>query len=102
MRRLLADPVKIDFGVWTRAVAFARRYEPEQIDVDDERSAAYWADCVFLAAHCRPVGVRDGDVLLACAHYDRDHMTCRAYADRPPVCRGFPWYDHEEGNAADC
>jgi Fe-S-cluster containining protein len=89
------DPVKIDFDVWARAVATARRHGPDDVD---PLSTEYWANCLFLAADCRPVGALNGQVLLACAHYDREHQACRAYGRRPPVCSGFPWYGREPGD----
>ena len=81
--------------MWTRAVATARRWQPEQIDMDNPEWRRYWADCVFLASRCRPVGVVGDRVLLVCADYDADHQVCRAYESRPPVCSGFPWYDDD-------
>lgn len=89
------NPVKIDFEVWTRAVAAARRFDPADL-TDGDR--AYWANAVFLASRCRVTGVRDRQVLLECANWDGAHDRCRAYEIRPPVCRDFPWYGREPGD----
>ena len=87
------DPVKIDFGVWARAVGYARSLEPEQIRDDD---LDYRADAVFLASRCRPVAAMGTQVLLECANWDGSHNACRDYENRPPFCRRFPWYDGEK------
>lgn len=89
------NPVKIEFGTWVRAVGYGRRYGAGNI-ADDDRG--YWADAVFLASRCRPVGVRDDQVLLECANWDGEHSRCRDYENRPPVCRNFPWYGREPGD----
>jgi Fe-S-cluster containining protein len=95
------DPVKVPYGAWAEAVATARGRQPEQLDLADAHTARYWADAVFLAGHCRPAGGRNGFILLTCAHYDPGHRSCTAYDARPPVCRGFPWYDDPQTRAAD-
>jgi Fe-S-cluster containining protein len=94
------DPVKIDFGVWVRAVAQARRYSASDCSDDEDRQ--YWANAVFLASRCRPAGFSDGQVLLECANYDRAHSICRDYDNRPPLCSRFPWYDYEPGDLGIC
>ena len=90
--------MKIDFGRWASAVAMARRYDPDEVDLSSELTRGYWANYLFLAASCRPVGAKDGQVLLACENYDPAHQMCRAYDRRPPVCSGFPWYGREPGD----
>lgn len=35
----------------------------------------------------------DGET-FSCDRFDRDHRTCRAQDEKPPVCSGYPWYDH--------
>jgi Fe-S-cluster containining protein len=32
-------------------------------------------------------------VFFRCRHFDPESRACTAYEARPPVCRGFPWYD---------
>lgn len=90
--------MKIDFDVWARAVATVRSRNPDEVDLSGELDREYWANCLFLAAACRPVGAKDDQVLLACEHYDPAHQMCRAYDRRPPVCSGFPWYRREPGD----
>lgn len=90
--------MKIDFGVWARGVATVRRRNPDEVDLSGELDREYWANCLFLAAACRPVGALDGQVFLACEHYDDAHQMCRAYDSRPPVCSGFPWYGRKPGD----
>lgn len=80
----------MDFAVWSEAVAVARRFE-----AGDVTPAGQWANRVFLAANTRAIGVRDGQVMLECRFFDRDHQECRAYDRRPPMCSGFPWYGRE-------
>lgn len=29
---------------------------------------------------------------VRCDQFDSHYRTCRAYADRPPICADFPWY----------
>lgn len=86
------DPVKVPFDAWTRTVEQARQYAAEDVSQDH---LGNWADYLFLASRCRPVGVSDGQVLLRCANYDREHRRCRDYENRPPLCQRFPWYGEE-------
>lgn len=67
-----------------------RRYGAEDVEPGE-----WWADHLFIAAHMRPVGARDGDVMLQCRFYDRERQACGAYDSRPPLCRGYPWYGRE-------
>lgn len=30
-----------------------------------------------------------------CKNYDEEARRCRIWADRPEICRGYPWYDRE-------
>jgi Fe-S-cluster containining protein len=73
----------------------ARRWTLDEI----ETSREYWADCVFLASACRPVGAEGDVILLECANYDTAHQACRAYDRRPPVCSNYPWYGGEPGSS---
>ena len=55
-------------------------------------------DLVFAAAHWRPTGeVRDGLHGYSCDRFDSDTRLCTAHEERPPICRGYPWYDGEPG-----
>jgi Fe-S-cluster containining protein len=33
-----------------------------------------------------------------CPHFDAEARTCTDYANRPPVCRDFPWYGRPPGS----
>jgi Fe-S-cluster containining protein len=81
------DPVFIDFDVWTQVMEKARRYDATEVELGDN-----WDDHLFIAGHMRPVGASNGQVMLKCRFYDRDHQACGAYEKRPPLCRGYPWY----------
>jgi len=84
------DPVALDFSVWQWAVTDARTHASE-----DFASAEHRADRMFIAASLRPVSAEGGVIYLACRFYDREHMACRAYEDRPPMCSGYPWYGRD-------
>ena len=52
------------------------------------------ANLVFAAAHWHPTGAtRDGLHAYACDRFDAASRLCTAHEDRPPICRGYPWYD---------
>lgn len=52
------------------------------------------ADLAFAAAHWRPTGERRDDLHgYACDHFDAVSRLCTAHDERPPICRGYPWYD---------
>lgn len=87
--------MKIQFGTWTAAVANARRYVPDEIGETGPEDQRQWANAVFLASSLRPVYSAGGVMYLACAYYDGQTQECRAYDQRPPVCRDFPWYGRE-------
>ena len=91
------DPVFIDYDVWAGAVADARRYGADGQEVQPR---GQWANRIFIAASMRPVGARNGQVMLECRFYDREHAMCRAYDDRPPLCSGYPWYGDEPSSHA--
>jgi Fe-S-cluster containining protein len=42
---------------------------------------------------------RDGNAAMPfffrCRHFDAETRTCLDYANRPPVCRDYPWYGME-------
>jgi hypothetical protein len=67
---------------------------------DDQREATitcylpgsdYRADADFITEHWHPLG--DGE--YRCDRFDPARRGCMAYADRPPVCRNYPWYGRE-------
>lgn len=80
----------MNFHTWTGAVTDARLYEPGEFT-----SPGQWTNRVFIAANLRPVGAGDGMVELECRFYDRDHMACRAYDQRPPMCSDYPQYGRD-------
>jgi Fe-S-cluster containining protein len=80
----------MDFGTWTEAVADSRRYEPGEVTPPEQ-----WCNRVFIAENMRPSGAGGGSIELTCRFYDRDHRACRAYAQRPAMCSGYPWYGRE-------
>jgi len=56
-------------------------------------------DLVFITAHWRPTGERrHGLHAYACDAFDPQSRLCTAHADRPPICRGYPWYDAPPGS----
>jgi Fe-S-cluster containining protein len=56
-------------------------------------------DLVFAAAHWTATGARTDDGLHAyrCDRFDPESRLCTAHDDRPPICRGYPWYDNPPG-----
>lgn len=61
-------------------------------------SATDSADLTFIARHWRPTGeTREGLHAYACDFFDPDSRLCTAHDQRPPICRGYPWYDDEPG-----
>jgi Fe-S-cluster containining protein len=85
-------PVVISFDQWARIGESVRALDPAQIHPD---SAERWYEQVFITAHMRPVGAENGKVFLECGFYDREHRACRAYDQRPAMCRNYPWYGAE-------
>jgi len=41
------------------------------------------------------VSVDRGRPGYTCRHFDTETRKCGIYADRPDMCRGYPWYDRE-------
>lgn len=54
----------------------------------------------FLLAHWHEQERSEGSVRYACDAFDPVHRICTAHADRPPICRDFPWYGGEPGDLA--
>lgn len=60
------------------------------------------ADATFILEHWTPRTAEPGEPVIGpdgsehtrydCDRYDPVHARCGDYANRPPVCRGFPWY----------
>jgi Fe-S-cluster containining protein len=56
------------------------------------------ADLTFIAAHWRATGERHDDLhAYACDRFDPESRLCTAHDERPPICRGYPWYDETPG-----
>jgi Fe-S-cluster containining protein len=56
-------------------------------------------DLTFISAHWRATGERrDGLHAYRCDFFDSDSRLCTAHDDRPPICRGYPWYDANPGD----
>jgi len=84
----------------TRAVELKARIEAER------PSARYRADMTFIASHWRPISAEVAGAInphlveepgpwanyYQCDAYDPATRRCTVYAERPPVCQGFPWY----------
>jgi Fe-S-cluster containining protein len=47
----------------------------------------------FILEHWHRSGGGGTRTLYACDAFDVDTRLCTAHAERPPICRGFPWYD---------
>lgn len=52
------------------------------------------ANLEFAARHWRATGARgdDGRYGYRCDRFDSRTRRCTAHEERPPVCRGYPWY----------
>jgi Fe-S-cluster containining protein len=56
------------------------------------------ADLRFIDAHWRATGERRGGLhAYACDRFDPGTRLCTAHDERPPICRGYPWYDEAPG-----
>jgi Fe-S-cluster containining protein len=82
------DPVVLETDAYLGAVRRAR--SRESADEDDR----------FIARSWHPLyGWRDEDgtscLALSCDAFNPETRACTAREDRPPVCRGFPWYGRE-------
>ncbi len=53
------------------------------------------ADLAFAAAHWSFTGATDdvAGYAYSCDRFDPVTRLCTAHEQRPPVCRGYPWYD---------
>lgn len=48
----------------------------------------------YLDSAIQPLG--NAQIVLfffECRHFDTENRVCTNYENRPPVCRGFPWFD---------
>lgn len=55
-------------------------------------------DVAFAVAHWRATGEQDdGRYAYACDFFDTESRLCVAHDARPPICRGYPWYDEAPG-----
>jgi Fe-S-cluster containining protein len=55
-------------------------------------------DLSFMAAHWAATGARRDDLhAYTCEFFDTTTRFCRAHDERPPICRGYPWYDDAPG-----
>jgi Fe-S-cluster containining protein len=56
------------------------------------------ADLTFMAAHWHPTGERRDDAHgYRCDFFDVQTRLCTGHDERPPICRGYPWYDESAG-----
>ena len=72
-------------------------------DIRQSAATTRAADLVFAAAHWHATGERDDDGRHAyrCDRFDRETRLCTAHDERPPICRGYPWYDDVHRGASD-
>jgi Fe-S-cluster containining protein len=55
-------------------------------------------DLRFIAAHWVATGERRDDLhAYACDRFDPVSRLCVAHDERPPICRGYPWYNEPPG-----
>jgi Fe-S-cluster containining protein len=65
-------------------------------DVRQSASRGDSVDLTFIAAHWTPTGARRDDLHgYRCDRFDPVSRLCTAHAERPPICRGYPWYDDQ-------
>jgi Fe-S-cluster containining protein len=56
-------------------------------------------DLPFISRHWHPTGeTRDGMHAYRCDFFDGESRLCTAHDRRPPICRGYPWYDAKPGS----
>jgi Fe-S-cluster containining protein len=56
------------------------------------------SELAFLAEHWHPTGARREDLHgYTCDRFDPRTRLCTAHDERPPICRGYPWYDAAPG-----
>ncbi len=67
-------------------------------DVRQSAATTGAPDLVFAAAHWHATGELTGDGLHAyrCDRFDPASRLCTAHDERPPICRGYPWYDEDD------
>jgi Fe-S-cluster containining protein len=66
-------------------------------------------DAQWVAHHMKPLnpqpvaraGAAQGSTAWACDALDQVTRLCTAQSLRPPMCRGYPWYDRTAGTTAD-
>jgi Fe-S-cluster containining protein len=57
------------------------------------------ADLPFIAEHWHATGEQRDDMhAYQCDFFDPDSRLCTAHDQRPPICRGYPWYSDEAGS----
>ena len=68
-------------------------------DIRQSASTTGAEDLVFAAAHWQATGERDADGrhAYACDRFDPVSRLCTAHDERPPICRGYPWYGDPPG-----
>jgi Fe-S-cluster containining protein len=85
--------VVLDFDVYAAVCERARAGEAAH---DNDR---------FIAGRWHPIGAwRDDDGVaqldLRCDAFDPATRLCTAHEDRPPVCRGYPWYGEDPAGSS--
>lgn len=78
---------------WAREDGFdGRRYQ-----CDEWENARWFHQLVFVeTAESEHPEKRQNH--YTCPHFDAEARTCTDYANRPPVCRDFPWYGQPPGS----
>jgi len=71
--------------------------DPEHDQSDGVVSPDLQANARFILAHWHRSGGGGTKTRYSCDAFDVDTRLCGAHADRPPICRGFPWYDRPPG-----
>jgi Fe-S-cluster containining protein len=55
-------------------------------------------DARFAVAHWHPTGEQsDAGHAYRCDFFDPVTRLCTGHEERPPICRGYPWYDEAPG-----
>ena len=65
----------------------------------DSAVAECLANADFILSHWRPIAEDAGLAMprFQCSAFDPVTRLCTAHSSRPPICRGYPWYNDEPG-----
>ncbi len=82
--------------VQLRAFLVAAEGRPGTARFEDHR-----ADARFILEHWHRAAGGGTRTVYACDAFDAEARSCTAHADRPPICRGYPWYGNPPPAAED-